>query len=250
MLLDDYKLYPTGVATVLELYDAKLGNKLENISQVRNQDTAYRLSWMNASQDYKVAYVYNNNTVLQKIEMAPGQDGFVTGVVTGSGISISVKTENGVAKTLPNYDNGNFNWVAETSNTSQTPNGGGVGNTTGSQGTSENPNQGQPSGDSNQDTPTDNTAQTESLENTGVSENVENTTGNPEATIGGTTGTTEPKPNEKGGIGGGAIALIVIGSILVLLGGGFALCWFVIKPAWLMNLDLSKIKDFFAKLQN
>jgi hypothetical protein len=49
---------------------------------------------------------------------------------------------------------------------------------------------------------------------------------------------TDPgKPEEpKQGISGGAIAGIVIGSVVVLGGGGFALFWFVIKKKTFADL--------------
>ncbi len=56
--LDDYKLYPTGVTTDFEVYDVKFGKKL-TVGDTTTADTAYRLSWMNASAESKISYIYN-----------------------------------------------------------------------------------------------------------------------------------------------------------------------------------------------
>ena len=116
VLIDDYKLYPIGVTTDFEIYDAELGYKLGDVNDARTEDTAYRLSWMNATNEQKVAYVYNVKTgsVIEKVDMAPGQDGVATGVVkvkAGSTVQLAVKTEKGNAPTYPNYDNGDFTWA-------------------------------------------------------------------------------------------------------------------------------------------
>ena len=91
VLLDDYKLYPTGAAMDFELYDAKTGILVADPTTARNSDTAYRLSWMNATDKVKLANVvvekYDTNntliskTVLQEVKMAPGCDGVETGIV-------------------------------------------------------------------------------------------------------------------------------------------------------------------------
>ncbi len=110
--IDDFKMYPTGVTTDFEVYDAETGLKVTDPSATRTTDSAYRLSWMNASSEYKVAKVYNNSTLLAEIKMAPGQDGVTTGVVKGSNIKLSVVTENGSKDTLPDYDKGDFSWTS------------------------------------------------------------------------------------------------------------------------------------------
>ena len=94
VLLDDYKLYPTGVTTDFEIYDAQFGYKLANVNQTRTEDTAYRLSWMNTTNEEQVAYVYNEQTrtVIKEVTMTPGQDGVATGVVSAgtAGAQLSV----------------------------------------------------------------------------------------------------------------------------------------------------------------
>ncbi len=108
--IDDFKMYPTGVTTELEAYNATTGYKLEGLTSAK--DAGYRLSWMNASSEYKVAKVYNNGNLVEEIKMAPGQDGVATGVVKGSNIKLSVATEDGSAPTATNYDSGDFAWTS------------------------------------------------------------------------------------------------------------------------------------------
>ena len=254
--IDDYKMYPTGVTTELEAYDVYTGYELDGLTS--NKDTAYRLSWMNASSEYKVAKVYNNGSVVEEIKMAPGQDGVATGVVKGSNIQLSVTTENGSASAAVNYDNGDFNWasVAETIGLAS----GKSGNSSGGNNGGGTPDATVPNnGNTNTTKPT-----TGNEEGTEPTDNVDGTT--PSGTEGATApvdgnDSTTPKgeepnenepgttgPVEKEGLSGGVIALIVIGSVLVLAVGGFALCWFVIKPKWLMELDFAKIKELFKRL--
>ena len=110
--LDNFKMYPTGVTTELEAYDVATGFEVSDPTAARTADTAYRLSWMNASSEYKVAKIYNNGTLVEEISMAPGQDGVNTGVIEGTNIKLSMTTESGSATTLPDYDDGDFDWVA------------------------------------------------------------------------------------------------------------------------------------------
>lgn len=95
VLIDDYKLYPTGVTAVFELFDAVYGKELTDTTAARTEDTAYRLSWLNATGYKQVAQVYNGSTLVEQVEMAPGTDGVLTGVVeAGSGtVALSVKME-------------------------------------------------------------------------------------------------------------------------------------------------------------
>jgi len=83
VLFDNYKLYASGIATDFELYDAKTGIIEADVSKARTTDTAYRLSWMNATSTEKVysviAAYYNGDTlvsekVIKEIKMAPGTD--------------------------------------------------------------------------------------------------------------------------------------------------------------------------------
>lgn len=189
ILLDDYKLYPTGVTTALDLYNAELGRKVTDPSGEQTADTAYRLSWMNASEQHKVARVYDakTGTILKKVEMAPGMDGVVTGVVEADGnkaVQILVDVQDGTSLQPDNNNN--------TGGTND-----GVGEEGGS-----------------------------------IYDIIEGTT--PDATNAAnpddTGGNNTTAPGEDKGMGGGAIALIVILSIAVLTGGALAVYLLVIKP--------------------
>lgn len=90
VLFDNYKLYITGVAADFELYDANTGLFLNEIDKAREADTAYRVSWVNATRSEKVysvvaAYYEGDKlvseTVVEEIKMAPGVDGIDTAIV-------------------------------------------------------------------------------------------------------------------------------------------------------------------------
>jgi len=90
VLLDDYKLYATGVATDFELYEASTGIMVTELDKARDTETAYRLSWKNATAYEKVysivAAYYNGETlvsekVIKEIKMAPNTDAIATGVI-------------------------------------------------------------------------------------------------------------------------------------------------------------------------
>ena len=92
--IDDYKLYPMGVTTDFEVYDTALGYK-QDASQVRTEDTAYRLSWMNTSDDDLLAHIKNAQTgaIVKTVWMAAGQDGVATGIVEANGSNIQLYVE-------------------------------------------------------------------------------------------------------------------------------------------------------------
>jgi len=90
VLLDDYKLYPTGVQADLTLYDAKTGMKVTEPEQARQGSTAYRVAWVNATNDEQsyslIAQYYNGESLVeekiaQDLKMAPNADGLLTGIV-------------------------------------------------------------------------------------------------------------------------------------------------------------------------
>ena len=90
VLLDDYRVYATGVATDVYLYDAKTGMPVTETDKAREGDTAYRLSWLNGTdkeKNYSVVAAYYNGetlaseTVIEQIKMAPNADGVTMGVV-------------------------------------------------------------------------------------------------------------------------------------------------------------------------
>ena len=105
VLLDNYKLYPIGVAADFELYGAKLGMQITELDKAQNQDVAYRLSWMNATNteaDCKVMAAYYTGDklveekIIKEIKMAPGTERIDTGVVNapeGQSVLVYLKTD-------------------------------------------------------------------------------------------------------------------------------------------------------------
>ena len=93
LLIDDYKLYPMGVTTDFEVYDVELGYK-QDATQVRTEDTAYRLSWMNTTNENLFTYIKNAQTgeTVKAVYMPAGQDGVITGIeeADGNGIQLYV----------------------------------------------------------------------------------------------------------------------------------------------------------------
>ena len=90
VLFDNYKLYLTKVAADFELYDANTGLVVTELDKARDADTAYRVSWVNATRTEKtysvVAAYYEGDKlvsekVVQEIKMAPGTDGVDTAIV-------------------------------------------------------------------------------------------------------------------------------------------------------------------------
>lgn len=259
VVLDDYKLYPTGVTTELEVYNATTGRKITDTTAASTENTAYRLSWMNASSQYKVARIYDakTGTILKKVDMAPGMDGVVTGVVEASAsksVLIEVDVQDGTAPKLPNYDNGNFRWTATVAEE--------LGLAVGEKpapednGTEDGGNTDEGIADENAGGNTDGAGE----EGGNIFDIIG---GNPDTNNGGADGDTSGESNVGGadqgavtdtqkGLSGGVIALIVIGSVIVLLGGALAVFLFVVKPkltetspAWLLKLsqwiDLEKL---------
>ena len=103
VLIDDYKLYPTGLAQNLTVYDANGGEQLDSAEKNTQAQVAYRLSWLNATQQsksvrVKAAFYDSSNkliseSVLKTVEMAPGNDGVITGVVDNLGDKATVYLE-------------------------------------------------------------------------------------------------------------------------------------------------------------
>ena len=105
VLIDDYKLYPTGFAADFELYNAKTGILQTDTGKAHSFDTAYRLSWLNATDQSQtkeiVASYYDSSnkllseTAIKRIKMVPGSDGVETGIVEvkeGQRVVVQVKT--------------------------------------------------------------------------------------------------------------------------------------------------------------
>ena len=209
VLMDDFAMYPTGTATVLELFETKYGRELGDITASRIEDTGYRMSWMNASSEYKIAYIYDGMTgnVLKKVEMAPGMDGVATGVAkpNGKAMTIAVEVQTVSAPETPNYDEGYFDWEPYGSSVDPSTGGGNADN-----------------GNNGDGEETLGTLPPEIME-----------------TLPGWTGATDPNQgtDSTGGndpakkkMDPGLIVLIICLSIFILGGGGFVLYWYVIKP--------------------
>lgn len=98
--LDDYKLYATGVAVDFTLYDEKFGIRVAEQEKARTANTAYRLSWMNATSAEKIysvvaEYDSGETKIIQTIQMAPNTDAVATGIVEVSdGRSVRVYLRN------------------------------------------------------------------------------------------------------------------------------------------------------------
>ena len=98
LLLDDLKMYAVGLTTQLEIYDADTGIMVADPTAARDKDTAYRLSWMNASdvnRAFNVVATYNDGTkeILKTIVMKPGYDAVDTGIVKVDGKSVTITHE-------------------------------------------------------------------------------------------------------------------------------------------------------------
>ena len=90
LIVDNLKLYTFGLTTDFELYNAKTGIEYDDLTTAKEGNTAYRLSWQNASAYDKVcsvvAEIYKGETligtkVIKQLKMAPGSDGVDTGIV-------------------------------------------------------------------------------------------------------------------------------------------------------------------------
>ena len=86
VLFDNFRLYTVGVATDFELYNAKTGIEYTDLETAKDSNTAYRLSWQNASayeKVYSIVAEYSDGTtkVVKEIKMAPGTDAIDHGIV-------------------------------------------------------------------------------------------------------------------------------------------------------------------------
>ena len=254
--LDNYKIYPAGVAADFEVYDAAFGFKVEDTSASRTADTAYRLSWMNATDQYKVAKIYNGSTLVETVEMQPGTDGVATAIVKASASNpakLSVKLEDGSASGQSNYDNGDFNWNAIGYSLGLAK-----GKVYAASGNTENPgaagSEGGAAGDS-----TD-----------GVVDGTDSNVGGANDSIKpGDTNSSKPGSNQapgaaqsgNKGLSVGVIALIAVAGVVVLTAGLAVVFWFAVmprlteeeSPAWLLSLAgkmrsaVEKVKRLFKK---
>ena len=129
--LDNYKLYPVGVTATLDLYEeialsqfadyTGIVRKVSDTSAARTTKTAYRVSWMNASNAPQTAVLKNKTTgnEIDRVFMAPGESGYFTGIVEASAnapVTFELTKVTPVSTDYPpdiNYDNGDFTWTAE-----------------------------------------------------------------------------------------------------------------------------------------
>ena len=234
--LDNIKLYPTGVTTELEAYNTTTGYKLSGLTS--SGDAGYRMSWMNASSEYKIAKIYNGSTLVEEIKMDPGTDGVAKGVVKGS-VNLSVKVENGTAPSTTNFDNGDFNWTSVASSVGLAT-GKVVGGTTtpGGDTTPDVTYPTEPDGTPSETNPDGTPAPIPTEPDGTPSETYPD--GTPHTGNSGANKPGDKNSPDKGGLGTTEIILIAVLGVLVLAGGGFALCYFVIKPKWLMDLVTPK----------
>jgi len=86
VFLDNYKLYAVGVTADFEIYDANTGIEITALNTMQETDTAYRLSWINASDEAKAynvvaAFSGGGKQIVETVTMMPGTDGVATGIV-------------------------------------------------------------------------------------------------------------------------------------------------------------------------
>ncbi len=99
--LDDYKLYVLGTAAELEIYNANTGIQFADQTVAHAEESAYRLSWLNASDatlKYDIMSAYydaDGNLVAEEliktVEMLPGADGVETGIAKKAADGQTVK---------------------------------------------------------------------------------------------------------------------------------------------------------------
>ena len=87
---DNFKLRTIGFAADLTLYEAEFGMEYDDITAAYSGKTGYRYSWMNASDKEEKAQIVAqvldeegnvvSETVIKELTMAPGYDGFETGI--------------------------------------------------------------------------------------------------------------------------------------------------------------------------
>ena len=100
VLLDNLKMYANGVGADFELYNAKTGIEYTDLETAKDSNTAYRLSWMNATKYekvYSIVATFDNGEekVIETIKMAPGTDGVATGIVeVASGKTVKIVARN------------------------------------------------------------------------------------------------------------------------------------------------------------
>ena len=124
--LDDYKLYPTGLAQDLEVYNGENGVRLDTSAKSSAGSVAYRLSWLNGTNTGRKVNVkaaqYNSEgaliseKIIRTVEMAPGCDSVETGIVNNTGGKLRIYLEDAGSYTpeeLPDYEEDDYEWGTE-----------------------------------------------------------------------------------------------------------------------------------------
>ena len=98
LYVNDYKLSVLGSAADFEVYDAATGIMVKDATVARDTDTAYRMSWMNATASTKTYnivanYADGSKEILETIVMKPGCDGVNTAIVKANGKSFTLTAE-------------------------------------------------------------------------------------------------------------------------------------------------------------
>ena len=91
VIVDNFKIYVGGIATDFGLYDAYSGQivKDADMGTARDSSTAYRLSWLNATNEDQTATIKADITsggktetkVIKEVKLQAGNDSVVTGIV-------------------------------------------------------------------------------------------------------------------------------------------------------------------------
>ena len=99
LYLDNYKISVAGLQADFSLYNANTGMEVEDAAAAQKTDTAYRLSWLNASdatKTYNIVATFSDGTkeILKRVVMRPGCDAVETGIVkVADGKSVTITAE-------------------------------------------------------------------------------------------------------------------------------------------------------------
>lgn len=113
VLFDNYKLYATGVATDLLLYEKHIGMRITDVEKPTTDEVVARLSWMNATNDDKeyavVATYYKGDTeeskkTIKKVKLPHGLDGEeIVEIPAKEGMAVTVSLKD-ITKAKPTDD--------------------------------------------------------------------------------------------------------------------------------------------------
>ena len=242
VLIDDYKLYPTGLAKDLEVYNAETGIQLDAAAKNDAASVAYRLSWMNATGtgkkvNVKAAYYNASGTqvstvTLATVGMAPGADGVVTGIVENTTGKVAVYLEDAGNYTPDPLPTEPPATTQPTAQPSTQP-------TTQPTSPSENPGTTAPSVPATEPSAEPTVEPTVEPSAEPSAEPSEAPSADDATTPTGTEAPDDPDGStdikEKKGLSGGTIALIVVAAVLVLGAAGAGVYFFIYKKKKLAN---------------